>query len=226
MGLGRGGQARTMLLITPPGVYPAQGDTRLLTDALEREALDGRRVLDLCTGSGAVAMAAAALGARVTAVDVSRRALAAAAANLLLNRRRVRLRHGDLLAPVAGSRFDLITANPPYVPSRSAPPRRGIARSWDAGGDGRALLDRICADAPALLAPGGVLLVVQSALAGVPATCAALARAGLRVGIAARLRQPFGPVMTARAGWFEERGLIPPGQREEELVVVRGVRPV
>jgi release factor glutamine methyltransferase len=158
-------------------------------------------------------------------VDVSRRALAAAATNLLLNRRRVRLRHGDLLTPVVGARFDLITANPPYVPSRSAPPRRGIARSWDAGRDGRALLDRICADAPALLAPGGVLLVVQSALAGVPATCAALTRAGLRVGIAARRRQPFGPVMTARAGWFEERGLIAPGQREEELVVVRGVRP-
>ncbi|MFD9124045.1 HemK2/MTQ2 family protein methyltransferase [Kitasatospora sp. NPDC059571] len=216
-----------MLLITPPGVYPAQGDTRLLTGALERERLaPGAPVLDLCTGSGAVALAAAARGARVTAVDVSRRALAAAGANSLLNRRRLRLRHGDLFAPVAGARFDLITANPPYVPSRSAPPRRGIARSWDAGRDGRDLLDRICAGAPALLAPGGVLLIVQSALAGVQATRAALARAGMRVGIAARSRQPFGPVMTARAGWFEARGLIAAGQREEELVVVRGVRPV
>lgn len=69
-----------------------------------------------------------------------------------------------------------------------------------------------------------MLLVVQSSLAGVRATVGAMEDAGLRAEVVARRRQVFGPVMTARADWFERRGLIRPGVREEELVVVRGVR--
>ncbi|WP_033352092.1 HemK2/MTQ2 family protein methyltransferase [Kitasatospora aureofaciens] len=216
-----------MLLIRPPGVYPPQGDTELLADCVRRESLDdSSRVLDLCTGTGAVALVAARSGARVTAVDLSARAVVTAWCNTRLHRRRIRLRRGDLLVPVTGRRFDLVTANPPYVPTASAirSPGRGAALAWDAGADGRLVLDRICRTAPRVLASGGVLLVVQSALADVPATLAAMRRAGLRAGVAARRRQPFGPVLTARAALFEQLGLIRPGEREEELVVVRGVR--
>jgi release factor glutamine methyltransferase len=52
-----------------------------------------------------------------------------------------------------------------------------------------------------------------------------LRAAGFSSEVVARAVQPFGPVMRPRARWFEERGLIAPGQREEELVVIRGVRP-
>ncbi|MFD9597909.1 HemK2/MTQ2 family protein methyltransferase [Kitasatospora sp. NPDC059973] len=216
-----------MLLIRPPGVYPPQGDTELLISSLRREPLGPTsRVLDVGTGTGAVALAAAGSGARVTAVDLSGRAVAAAWLNTRLHRRRVRLRRGDLLRPVAGQRFDLITANPPYVPVDDAAdaPGRGPALAWDAGRDGRLVLDRICREAPRLLAPGGVLLIVQSSLADVPATLTALRRSGLRASVAARRRQAFGPVMTARAGLFERLGLIAPGERAEDLAVVRGVR--
>ncbi|MGW4895964.1 HemK2/MTQ2 family protein methyltransferase [Kitasatospora sp. NPDC004240] len=215
-----------MRLIRAPGVYRPQDDTHLLIENLRREPLTtGSRVLDLGTGTGAVALAAAGTGARVTAVDVSGRALANAWLNTRLHLRRVRLRRGDLLRPVTGRVFDLITANPPYVPAADGGPPRGAARAWDAGRDGRLLLDRICGQAPAMLAPGGVLLLVQSSLAGIGQTLAALRRAGLRTTVADRRRLPFGPVMTARAGLFEELGLIPRGRREEVLVVVRGVRP-
>ncbi|WP_030236155.1 HemK2/MTQ2 family protein methyltransferase [Streptomyces sp. NRRL S-350] len=219
-----------MLLIRPPGVYPPQGDTRLLASCVRRERLDASgRVLDLCTGTGAVALEAARTGARVTAVDLSARAVATAWLNARLHHRRIRLRRGDLLTPVADGRFDLITANPPYVPVDPATPAaqaagRGAALAWDAGPDGRLVLDRICRTAPGLLADGGVLLLVQSSLADVPATLRLLRAAGLRTSVAARRRQSFGPVMTARAALFERRGLIRPGEREEELVVVRGVR--
>ncbi|MFF0413229.1 HemK2/MTQ2 family protein methyltransferase [Kitasatospora sp. NPDC004745] len=216
-----------MLLIRPPGVYPPQGDTELLAHCVRREPLDGSsRVLDLCTGTGAVALAAARRGARVTAVDVSTRAVATAWCNTRLHHRRVRLHRGDLLAPVAGQRFDLVTANPPYVPAGPGRdgPGRGAALAWDAGPYGRLVLDRICRTAPRVLTRGGVLLLVQSTLADVPATLAVLRAAGLRADVAARRWQPFGPVMTARAGLFEHLGLISPGEREEELVVVRGVR--
>ncbi|MFJ8622217.1 HemK2/MTQ2 family protein methyltransferase [Kitasatospora sp. NPDC093550] len=216
-----------MLLLRPPGVYPPQGDTRLLASCVRRERLDASgEVLDLCTGTGAVALVAARTGARVTAVDLSARAVLTAWLNTRLHLRRIRLRRGDLLAPVAGRRFDLITANPPYVPvgPGAGAAGRGAALAWDAGRDGRLVLDRICRSAPGLLTTGGVLLLVQSSLADVPATLALLRAAGLRTAVAARRRQAFGPVMTARAALFERLGLIRPGEREEELVVVRGVR--
>ncbi|MEU1424374.1 HemK2/MTQ2 family protein methyltransferase [Kitasatospora sp. NPDC005751] len=212
----------------PPGVYRAQEDTDLLISSLGRERLrEGDEVLDIGTGTGAVALAAAGTGARVTAIDVSRRALATAWLNGALNGRRIRVRHGDLVEPVRGRRFDLIVSNPPYVPAADdALPTHGAARAWDAGHDGRALLDRICRDAPRVLAPGGILLLVHSSLCGVEASCRALARAGLRTGVVARRRLAFGPVMSARADWFEEQGLIAPGVRHEELAVIRGVRPL
>lgn len=215
-----------MRLLNPPGVYRAQEDTELLVECLGREPLGpGDAVLDLGTGTGAVALAAAGTGARVTAVDVSRRALATAWLNSALNHCRIRLLHGDLLEPVRGRRFDLVVSNPPYVPAAEpAVPVRGIARAWDAGHDGRALLDRICRQAPGVLAPGGVLLMVHSSLCGVGETRARLERAGLATEVVARRSIPFGPVMSGRAAWLEEQGLVAPGERTEELVVVRGVR--
>lgn len=221
------GRRSTMLLLRPPGVYPAQGDTALLIEALRRERPQpGSRLLDLGTGSGAVALAGAELGATVTAVDLSRLALATAWANARLRHLRLTVRHGDLTSPVARRRFEFIVSNPPYVPSaRDRPPRHGSARAWDAGPTGRLLLDRICRQAPLLLTAGGVLLMVQSSLADQAATVHALRKSGLRAGVVAAMTQPFGPVMSQRADWFEERGLIAVGERAETLVVVRGVRP-
>ena len=210
----------------PPGVYRAQEDTELLVECLAHECLRPEdEVLDLGTGTGALALVAAGTGARVTAVDISRRALATAWLNSALNRRRIHLLHGDLLEPVRGRRFDLIASNPPYVPA-AAPslPTRGIARAWDAGHDGRALLDRICRQAPAVLTPGGTLLMVHSSLCGTEETLAGLKQAGLDAEVIARRRISFGPVMSGRATWLEEQGLIAPGEREEDLVVIRGVR--
>ncbi|MFK0195242.1 HemK2/MTQ2 family protein methyltransferase [Kitasatospora sp. NPDC090308] len=215
-----------MLLLRPPGVYAAQGDTALLLDVLGREPLrPGARCLDIGTGSGALALAAARRGCRVTAVDLSRLSLATAWLNAHLHGLPLRVRHRDLTAPAPGDRYDLVLSNPPYVPApRPGPPPPGPARAWDAGPDGRLLLDRLCRRVPALLAPGGVLLLVQSSLARPEATVRQLRAAGLRTAVAARRRQEFGPVMTARAPWFEQIGLIEPGVRTEELVVIRGVR--
>lgn len=217
-----------MLLFRAPAVYPPQGDTWLLAEALAGEQVtDGDRVLDLCAGSGALSIAAARQGARdLTAVDISWRAVVSTWVNTRLRGLRVRVLHGDLLAPVGDERFDVILANPPYVVAPDDRlPTSGPARCWDAGTDGRAVLDRICAEAPALLRPGGVVLLVFSTLCGVERTLDQLAAAGLEASVVARSMEPFGPVMTARAAMLEERGVIAPGQRHEELVVVRGQRP-
>jgi release factor glutamine methyltransferase len=212
-------------LVIPPGVFRPISDTWLLADALDAEALaHGARVLDLCSGSGALAVRAALGGSRaVTAVDVSRRAVATIRLNAALNGVQVRAVRGDLLAAVPGERFDAIVSNPPYVPAPSDDlPARGRERAWDAGRDGRALLDRICEQAPGHLRPGGVLLVVHSSLLGYGRTAELLAAGGLEADLAAQERGPLGPLMNGRRAHLEARGLLAEGQDEEDVLVVRG----
>ncbi len=209
-------------------MYRPQGDTWFLADAFGNEELTAdTRVLDLCTGSGALAVAAARHGVgRVTAIDISRRAVVATWLNTRCRGLDVRVLQGDLLEPVAGETFDVILSNPPYVPAADDRlPTGGAARCWDAGTDGRAVLDRICAEAPAHLAPGGVLLLVFSSLCGEDLTVGQLQASGLDAEVVGRCVEPFGPVMTARAQLLEDRGLVAPGQRDEELVVVRAQSP-
>ncbi|MEU4098982.1 HemK2/MTQ2 family protein methyltransferase [Streptomyces sp. NPDC026673] len=215
-----------MWFLCPPGVYRPQDDTCLLEDAMQRELVVAADVLDLGTGSGALALAAAECGAaQVTAVDASVSAVCTTWFNARLNGLRVKVLHGDLTEPVIGHRFDLIMANPPYMPSpRADLPAWGRARAWDAGSDGRALLDRVCVDAPPLLAPGGVLLLVHSAICGVERTLSRLGRAGLRATVVERRYITFGPVLRDRSAWLEARGLIAPGEEKEELVVIRAER--
>lgn len=211
-----------------PGVYAPQADTALLAGALHEEPLRPEaQVLDICTGTGALALAAARRGAHVTAVDVSWRAALAARLNARLARLPIRVLRGDLLEPVAGCTFDLILSNPPYVPAPGArPPWRGPARSWDAGNDGRLLLDRICRQAPALLRPGGVLLLVHSALSNPESTLAQLRAEGLNATVTDRRYIAFGPVLRARQTWLRSTGLLQDETEKEELVIIRAERPL
>jgi release factor glutamine methyltransferase len=211
-----------MWLFRPLGVYPPQSDTFLLARELCGAGMrPGCRVLDLCTGTGLLAIMAAHAGAgSVTAVDAGGSAVLAARLNARLRRAPVRVLHGDLFEPVDDEVFDVIVTNPPYVPSPRAP--RGVrGRAWDAGRRGRSMIDRICARAPRALAGGGMLLMVQSVVCGVETTLTSLRAAGLKASVVARRRQPFGPVMRSRSAFLEEQGLIRPGQRHEELVVIR-----
>lgn len=212
-----------MLLVRPPGVYRAQSDSRLVAGVMHRNgSAAGRDVLDVCTGTGAIALVAHRAGARsVTAVDLSRRSVAAVRFNAQMHGAALTVRQGDLFGPVAGRRFGLVVANPPYVPADSHRlPRHTRGRCWDAGVDGRAVLDRICAGAAAVLEPDGELLLVQSALSGVATTLDALAAGGLEGEVLATAEVPFGPVLRSRAALLAARRLIEPGQRTEEIVVV------
>jgi release factor glutamine methyltransferase len=190
----------------------------------DQPQLRGGAALDVCTGSGAIAISAALAGARsVTAVDISRRAVLTVRLNARLNGVRVEALRGDLLAAVPGRRFDVIASNPPYLPSDAeALPARGRARHTEAGTTGRVLLDRLIDAAPAHLAPGGVLLVTHSSVNGEEATLERMRSAGLDASVVERRRGALGPLLAARAPQLEERGLLPPGERSEDLLVVAG----
>jgi len=125
------------------------------------------RVLDLCTGSGCLAILAALVfpRVRVDAADLSAGALALARRNVASHRLadRIALYRGDLFAPLQGKRYDLILSNPPYVDARAMArlpaeyrhePRLALA----AGDDGLDLVRRILAEAPKHLAKDGALI--------------------------------------------------------------------
>lgn len=99
-------------------LIPRQDTETLCEQALTfLRGYTGAEVLDLCTGSGAIAISVARLqpGLRVTATDMSSDALSVASENAHLNGVYVRFMQGDLFEPVAGERFDVILCNPPYL---------------------------------------------------------------------------------------------------------------
>jgi release factor glutamine methyltransferase len=213
-------------IVAVPGTFRPRSDSWLLAqtlvDTLRRRAA-GSRVLDVGTGSGALATIAALCGARATAIDRSRRAVLSARLTARANGTALRALRGDLLTPVCDERFDVIVSNPPYVPAADAQlPAHGARRATDAGLDGRALLDRICTDGPNHLQPGGEILLVHSAVCGADATLRALRRAGLEADVVARRRGPLGPLLRERRSLLEERGLLARGAEHEDLLVLRG----
>ena len=141
-------------------------DTELLVElALERLAPQGR-VLDMGTGSGAIAVALAHTrrDAQVSALDVSPAALDVARQNAVRNGARVRLLQSDWFGAITGERFDMVVSNPPYIASGDAHLSQGDLRFEPAGAltdhaDGLTALRTIVKGAPAHLEPGGWLLM-------------------------------------------------------------------
>jgi release factor glutamine methyltransferase len=215
-----------MRVVALRGVYRPESDSRLLIDSMSQELRAGATVADICTGTGLIAVAAALQGAgSVTAVDISRRAVINAQLNARLNGVSIRAMHGDLFQPLAGKRFDLIVSNPPYVPDGTdGVPRRGPARAWKAGRDGRALIDRLCEHAVRHLHPEGSLLVVHSSVCVEHRTLERLRSQGLDPSVVARRRIPIGPLLSARAPELMRRGLLARDADQDELVVIRARR--
>jgi methylase of polypeptide subunit release factors len=163
-------------LTVPPGVFnPVLFRTgALLARAVgELPPVDAGRALDVGTGSGVGALAAARRGYRVVAIDLSPAAVAAARANAAVAglADAVEVRHGDLFAPVRGERFDLVLLNPPYF--RGAP-RDDADRAWRSDD----VPERFAAGLAGALAPGGGALVVLSTDGEGDSLLAALAAAG------------------------------------------------
>ncbi len=114
-------------------------------------------VLDMGTGSGVGAVFAARRGARVIAVDINAEAARCARINALLNHLddRIEVRQGDLFAPVAGQKFDLVLFNPPFY--RGAP-SNNLDHAWR----GLDVFERFAGGLAAMLNPGGQALLVLS----------------------------------------------------------------
>ena len=189
-------------------------DTETLVDvALERSRAVSMsmRALDLCTGSGCVAITLARERptASVLGTDASADALAVALDNKLrLGAYNLALLPGDLFAAVPpGCVFDVITANPPYIPSAQLASLQPEVRDFeprgalDGGQDGLDLVRRVVEGAGARLAPGGVL-AVEVAAGQAASAVELLARAGY-AGI--EVRRDYGRVERVVSGVLHPR---------------------
>jgi len=167
--------------VTPAVLIPREETELLVEIAVEKPA---RRILDLGTGSGCLAIAVARElpQAQVTAVDASAAALAVARENAARHGVAVRFLQGDWFAPLEGERFDLILANPPYVAEADPHLALGDVRfeprsALAAGPDGLDDIRRIVAAAAAHLVAGGRLFF-EHGYDQAQAVAALLAQAG------------------------------------------------
>jgi release factor glutamine methyltransferase len=140
----------------------------------------GGRVLDMGTGSGIGAIAAARWAGSVVAVDINPAAARCARINTLLNRleARIEVREGDLFAPVGDERFDVVLFNPPFY---QGAPQSALDHAWRSTD----VVERFVAALPAHLTPHGCALIIWSANSGEARMRDAFARAQLEVRVIA-----------------------------------------
>jgi len=148
-----------------PGILIPRPETELLVEAVLARVSGAFRVVDVGTGSGAIAVAIARERplAEVTGVDVSLAALEVAAGNAERNGVRVRFLESDLLGAVRGERFDVVVSNPPYIPVGDREEMHPEVTRFEpegalfAGVYGMDVYERLVPEAAGVLMAGGLL---------------------------------------------------------------------
>lgn len=141
----------------------------------------GSSVLELGTGTGVIAAAAARHSKEVCATDISPHAVRCAKATMRLNKvqKRVEILHGDLFAPVAGRRFDVILFNLPYL---ARPATSLEAMAWSAGAQCE-LIGRFLAEAPQYMNEGGSIQMLFSSAAPMAKVVTMIQRYGYQIAV-------------------------------------------
>ncbi|MBA3853002.1 MAG: peptide chain release factor N(5)-glutamine methyltransferase [Gemmatimonas sp.] len=157
------------LRVTPDTLIP-RPETELLVELVIAAQRGGKgTVVDVGTGSGAIALALAAESAfeRIVAIDISEKALEVAKSNLQAipedRRPRLDFRLGDVLTPMQGEIVEAVVSNPPYISPPELPELPPNVRNWEphsalfADKDGMAVIEKLISQAGDILQPGGLL---------------------------------------------------------------------
>ena len=167
-------------------VYQPAEDSHLLAEAAREAVGEGERALDVGTGSGYVADALADAGARVVAADVNPLACEQA------RDRGLSVVQANLADPFDAATFDLVTFNPPYLPT---PPEDAMddwmERALSGGEDGRRVIEPFLSSVGRVLRPGGRVLLLVSTLTDVEAVGELAAENGLTAAEVASESHPF-----------------------------------
>lgn len=163
-----------LTLAVKPGVLIPREDTAVVVEQAIARLPDGGAMLDVGTGSGAIAIAVKHKrpDASMAAVDIAPEAVALARKNAQACGVAIDIVQGDLFSPFAGRRFDVIVSNPPYIPASELPRlqsevQREPILALDGGEDGLAFYRRLLSEAPQHLVPdGSVVLELGDGLSG------------------------------------------------------------
>jgi release factor glutamine methyltransferase len=142
----------------PPQIYAPSDDTFLMVDAIATLPIEGKRVLDLGTGSGVLGLYCALRGAQVTASDINALAIEHAANAARSLGVELQLIVSDLFSHLPGH-FDLVLFNPPYLPSG-----KKQDRATDGGPGGITVINRFLEELTAHLRKDGTALLLLSSL--------------------------------------------------------------
>jgi release factor glutamine methyltransferase len=202
-----------------PTVYDPAEDSELLAAAAREHLTAGDHVLDVGTGSGYVAGAAATTGARVVASDLNPHACRRARGRVGDDADRetttatpgesgeravesVDVVRADLLAPFRDATFDVVLFNPPYLPTDPEDERTDwMATALSGGESGRAVIERFLADLPRVLAPEGDALLLVSTLTDVEAVVGLADDAGFAAVAVRETSFPFETLTVLKLVW-------------------------
>jgi release factor glutamine methyltransferase len=147
------------LRVAPSVFHPRFfGSSIIFAEHLAEIGLEGKRFLDLGTGSGIVGLFAARAGAKVTAVDINPRAVECASQNATNAGLSLDCRHSDLFSSLSGQTFDVIAWNPPFFPKTV----NSIAEAALYAGEDYAVVRRFAAEVPRHLKAAGKVFLVLS----------------------------------------------------------------
>ncbi len=170
-------------------VYEPREDSYLLQEYMPRD-LRGKKVLEMGTGSGILAITAAKNGGVVTAVDINPEALKVAKNNAERQNVKIKFVLSDLFENIT-EKYDLIIFNPPYLPEDEQDRKAGASRIYSGGKTGRSTIERFVQSAGKFLKENGKIIMVISSLTGEKETIELFRRASFEPRILAREKVPW-----------------------------------
>ena len=185
---------KNLILEIPASVYEPREDSFLLAEVLEKENLAGKKVLDLGTGSGLLAILAARGGAEVFAADIDEKTLECAKQNAKANGAKINFVLSDLFQNLKKEKFDFIIFNAPYLPEKQTE----FSRAWAAGENSELIL-RFISEAKNFLNPAGKILLLISSLAGIEKTRKKFGREGFSASIIKEKKIPWETLFAVEA---------------------------
>jgi release factor glutamine methyltransferase len=186
---------RDIKISTYQDVYGPEEDSFLLAENMKIP--EGAKVLDVGTGTGFLALAAAEYASSVVGVDVNPKAVELARKNAEANGiRNVKFLIGDLFSAIReDERFDVIIFNPPYLPVGEYD---ALGRSWSGGAGGLEVVKKFISAAPKHLNEDGEILLLLSSLNDMRKVRMMLREAGLLCEVAARKKMFFEELVVVR----------------------------
>ena len=153
---------KDIVLETKNAYEPAE-DSLLFADIINTIDMKGKKLLDMGTGTGLLAIIASKKGATVTAADIDKESLEIAEKNAENNKAVVSFVHSDLFQNING-KFDIIVFNPPYLPSDETDAYASKRTDYDGGKTGCDVINRFLISANRHLNTAGMILMLISSL--------------------------------------------------------------